>query len=120
MKSIIFIAAIALAPQIVQADTVQEGRTACRNFVNINADMSGVELANAGKCAGMADGTIQVMVYNCSLGANPLLPKAAPPPSVGAAAQAFLNWADAHPELWGERFADGMIAAAMETFPCEN
>ena len=45
---------------------------------------------------------------------------AARAPSVGAGSQAFVNWADANPEKWGFEFADGLILATSEAFPCEG
>jgi len=116
---LLIFAALACIPQLTNADTIQDGRNACRHIDNLNS-ASDAELVGIGKCLGMADGVVQVMVYNCILAADAPVPKASAPPSIGAAIQAFLNWADAHPERWGDSFSAGMMAAAMDTFPCEN
>jgi hypothetical protein len=36
----------------------------------------------------------------------------------GALAQVFVNWADKHPEHWGDSTVDGVITALSETWPC--
>jgi hypothetical protein len=37
-----------------------------------------------------------------------------------AAAQAFMNWATKHPEMWSTHQSIGVIAALHETWPCKN
>jgi hypothetical protein len=38
--------------------------------------------------------------------------------SYGAAMQAFMNWADKHPERWSKPMVVGVIEALNETWPC--
>jgi len=68
----------------------------------------------------MLDGVVTLMVYNCALAPAANIPKAEAPYTTGASIQAFLNWADNHPERWGDSFSEGVIAAMIETFPCRN
>lgn len=39
-------------------------------------------------------------------------------PSYGAYIQAFMNWAQKHPEYWGERNFQGVVAALHQAWPC--
>lgn len=39
-------------------------------------------------------------------------------PTTGAMAQAFINWATAHPEKWGMPHQSGVMLALIETWPC--
>lgn len=40
--------------------------------------------------------------------------------SYGSARQAFLNWADKHPEKWSEEMGFGVIEALRDTWPCKS
>lgn len=40
--------------------------------------------------------------------------------SYGAAKKAFMNWADKHPEKWGDEMNFGVIEALRETWPCKD
>jgi len=120
MRIVAQILVLTLLASHSSADTVQDGRNGCLIVEDLRPDMSDQQLVSVGKCVGMADGVVQVMIYNCIHASDAPVPKASAPPSIGATIQAFLNWSDAHPELWGESFSNGMMAAAMETFPCEN
>jgi hypothetical protein len=42
-----------------------------------------------------------------------------PPPSYGAEVQAFINWANNHPEKWGMPDSVGVAGAMSETWPCQ-
>ena len=101
------------------ATSVQEGRNGCLLVENSKPGMSDQQLFSLGVCIGVAEGLVTLLVYNCTLGADGLIPRTSPPPSIGAAIRNFINWADDNPERWGEDFADGLIIATMETFPCE-
>jgi hypothetical protein len=37
----------------------------------------------------------------------------------GAMVQAFMNWAQKHPERWGEHSSVGVITALRESWPCK-
>lgn len=75
-----------------------------------------------GFCLGVAAGVSQVMVFNCALlkeaGGGDSSLASGQPPSVGAAVQAFINWAESHPESWGTDGIVGMMLAQKQTFPC--
>lgn len=61
-----------------------------------------------------------MLAYNCSSKAEGYWPlyRAEVPYSLGAAIQAYINWARSNPHLWGEQSQDGVILALMEAFPC--
>ena len=41
-----------------------------------------------------------------------------PAPTYGATLQVFKNWAQRHPERWGDKAFVGVIAALREAWPC--
>jgi hypothetical protein len=41
-----------------------------------------------------------------------------PAPTYGARLQAFKNWAQSHPEKWGDQAFVGVITALREVWPC--
>jgi hypothetical protein len=43
-----------------------------------------------------------------------------PVPTYGADIQVFKNWAEKHPERWGDTDMVGVATALQETWPCEN
>lgn len=73
-------------------------------------------------CLGMVAGAIEVLRLNCESAKEGLNPapglRSGPVPSIGAGAQAFVNWARAHPENWGTYEVWGMMMALTEAFPC--
>lgn len=95
-------------------DSVQRGLAECRSAAD------GGFSYEAGRCIGVASGVGSMLAVNCYSigdGYSPSL-KATAPPSTGAAVQAFINWAEDHPERWGDLFAFGMARALVEAFPC--
>ena len=78
------------------------------------------DVFETGSCLGLVRGVGQMLAYNCSSlenGYHPLFIAEAPH-SLGAAVQAFTNWARANPDAWGEDATDGIILALMQAFPC--
>ena len=69
--------------------------------------LQGLAEAMGGNCQSMKEG------YRPA----PYLSIAAPP-SRGAIRQAFKNYAEAHPELWGEWWSSVAAIALAQTFPC--
>ncbi|MBY4893138.1 hypothetical protein KUL25_10215 [Rhodobacteraceae bacterium N5(2021)] len=100
--------------------TVEEIMPACEAAL----DESYLVRRPAGFCIGFITGVWQMMAVNCL---NPE-PRAALPvelqagdiPSWRASVQAFLNWAEDHPEQWDETFFMGTLLALSSTFPCEE
>lgn len=82
--------------------------------------LSDAEIATAVRCVAFIRGVGGVLAYNCSSREEGYFPlyAAEQPPSLGAAIQAYVNWARSNPEFWGEDAQDGAILALMETFPC--
>jgi len=39
-------------------------------------------------------------------------------PPIGAGVRVFTNWANAHPDLWGESDTLGVTTALVQTWPC--
>ena len=81
-----------------------------------------------GICIGLIAGVSSVMLLNVGLlkGATTsdgiALPAMCPtgrPPSYGAMIQAFVNWAEVHPEEWDTSADIGIIFALQEKWPCK-
>ena len=103
------------------ATTVSEAQEACESaleFVAAPAERNFQETLVIGQCVGVAIGVVQVMVYNCELAPEAVVAKSSDPPSVKHTIEAFVEWADANPSLGNESFADGMMSAIMEAYPC--
>lgn len=100
--------------------TVQYLLQSCQGAMGARANVSGLD---AGFCFGVVAGAAHVLAMNCSAyraGALTLPRLAAEfPPTWGAGAQAFINWAEAKPERWGDFGTTGMFEALTESFPCE-
>jgi hypothetical protein len=100
-----------------------ESRTVQQLFSECEAGMNNEgSVFNYGYCLGAVAGVSQVMAANCDGGkSEPSLAwlSASLPPSHGAGVQAFVNWAEAHPEQWGAYELTGVILAIRQTFPCK-
>lgn len=73
-------------------------------------------------CLGYILGVGQLMAMNAEFGDNFALcavPKGVPP-SGAAMIQAFLNWAEKHPESLTQRNLLGVALALRETWPCPS
>jgi hypothetical protein len=77
-------------------------------------------------CAGFISGIGDLMRVNGAV-INPFRKEADAPirdermcgqPSYGAQMQAFVNWAEKHPQLWNMPRAFGVISALSESWPC--
>ena len=71
-------------------------------------------------CLGYILGVGQLMAVNAEFGDNFALcavPKGEAP-SGRAMIQAFLSWAEKHPESWSQRHLLGVALALRETWPC--
>lgn len=78
----------------------------------------------AGYCSGFIAGVWYMMSINCI---NEDFREALSPDfqagyvsSPRARVQAFLNWAEDHPEAWGEPMFFGVVNSLSSTFPCEE
>lgn len=131
MRATLFAASLALAVSqsmvIAQEDdgwSVQAMLYACEDAQAIVAgksDRSFRAIHDAGRCLGFMRGLGVMLAYNCSskeMGYSPFY-QAAVPPALGAVIQAYVNWARANPEMWGEQAQDGALLAIMDTFPCD-
>lgn len=119
MKILALVLLLALGSK-ASAVTVQELLPECRQIIS---DGPVTDYFAAGRCLGLIAGTSQVMAFNCSerqngVGINPRL-AAVLPPSHGAGAQAFVNWATDNPQAWGMDGTLGVMSALAATFPCE-
>ena len=116
----VFLLCVAFSLSFAEAQTVLTGRKGCLAVQQIvEGSEVGVDAYSAGVCVAMAQGIGTMMTYNCSLAPHALIPKASPPRSVNEVIIEFLDWAEQHPERWGDEFSDGMIAAIMNAFPCQ-
>lgn len=103
-----FLMATAPATALEQKSyTVQELRNFCRG--------SGEGLAY---CLGFIGGTAAVMFMNGDAGSAGLWTACGEDPPFDAMRQAFLNWADKHPEHWGIEALAGVGIAIKATWPC--
>lgn len=129
-KSFVFKAALITtlitvsAPVQAQTATVQEALFGCK--VVLSLGVQGIETVDqaigVSSCMAVVDTVTTMLAYGChssTIGYAPLY-SASPPSSTGAAVQTFVNWAEANPQMWGENAVDGVIAAIMETFTCEE
>ena len=110
------------APQTV-ADLLSDCRAALTH-PRASASILGVK---GWQCSLMAPTYGVILLSNCEVlqggealvdGGSALAGQAARPPGPAAAIQAFVTWAEAHPERGSEPAGDGFIAAMMEAFPC--
>jgi hypothetical protein len=71
-------------------------------------------------CLGYILGVGQLMVMNAEFGDNFAIcavPKGGIPPA-RAMIQAFMTWAEKHPESWSQRTLMGVALALKESWPC--
>jgi hypothetical protein len=109
-------------PQTVGDWSVQKVLFLCESAYRLNTGetLTPEEITGAAICTALIRGIGGVLAYNCSSREEGYLPlyAAEKPASLGAAIQAYINWAKANPDFWGEDAQDGVILALMETFPC--
>lgn len=102
------------------ADTVQDLLPDCRQVLG---DGPVLDEFRTGVCLGLVAGASQVLAFNCSerlrgVEIDPRL-TAALPPTHGAGAQAFVNWAMDNPQSWGMDGTLGIMSSLVATFPCQ-
>jgi hypothetical protein len=72
-------------------------------------------------CIGFISGIGDLMLVN-GLGVKPFdnakYESSCGRPSYGAQVQAFVNWAEKHPDLWDGPRAIGVVEALRESWPC--
>ncbi|MEP3055804.1 hypothetical protein [Ascidiaceihabitans sp.] len=75
-------------------------------------------------CSFRIQGIIEIMIQNCLSQAHGFTPLSsltmAKPPSLGAAKQAYINYMNANPQIWGSFWSHAVIPALSEAFPCEE
>lgn len=74
-------------------------------------------------CLGLVSGTLAMMSATCrfireGFGGNPIIASDGSEVTVGAALQAFKNWARDNPQEWSKRDNAGIVIALRTTFPC--
>ena len=125
MKRLAMAALIGLVnapPSVAQEKTVGEMVPHCERAASL-VYRSEDELAGGAYCLGVLTGAQMVMALNCSTATSGTF---APHPGLstganfaaGALAQAFANWARAHPERWGDPFTSGAASTLAESYPC--
>jgi hypothetical protein len=124
--ALVILAAMLASPAMADRDSVGTLRNLCRSqngveklmcleYVTGVFDMTVLAgFAYKGEIDTPADraiiGLLGAACYN--IAANETLP-------MGAVVQAFLNWADRHPQEWGKSRAFGVSAALSEAWPCK-
>jgi hypothetical protein len=118
-RTLVVLCALAAGLSVASAQNTgpqntQELYGMCRNERN---------LANQGLCLGYVSGIGDMMtvlgIYNKQKQIKGLVPwSMCGQQSYGAMMQAFVNWAQAHPEAWSENQAYGVMRALHEKWPC--
>ncbi|ESY58314.1 hypothetical protein X745_04670 [Mesorhizobium sp. LNJC374B00] len=100
------------------ASAAQGGLTTQELLNNCNASpgSSAVSLC-IGYVSGVADTMMQVRGSDADLVGS--CPSQNPTPTYGAYRQVFKNWAEKHPEKWGEPMFHGVRDALREMWPCQ-
>jgi len=123
-RTIMFsVALIGLGTAESQAEIiVQDMLPGCNAAATMDQSADNKTFNDASFCLGLMLGTMQLMSFNCSAieagFSTPPQLRAEMPPSTGAAAQAFVNWAKENPQAWDNHFVSGAIHAIREAFPC--
>jgi hypothetical protein len=113
---VILLSALVLCRQAEAQDkpdqTVQGLYMACKE--------TNMDQFDRGRCLGFISGIGDVMAvigsgrHDLQLG----LCGPSPTPTYGAMIQAFMNWAEKHPEQWNIAQEAGVVIALRETWPC--
>ena len=87
-------------------------------------DCEAVGTQRATYCLGLVSGIGWILRLNCDSREvgwkpNPML-SAGGAPTLGAAKQAFMNWARANPQEWSTDAVAGVVLALREAFPCQE
>ena len=123
MKAAIYLLLI-LGPMSLQAQEVPKNYTAetmlnlCRGTAEEDAELQSMV------CTFRIQGVTSIMVENClsmEQGFDPLpILSSQLPPSKGAARQAFMNFMEKNPDVWGLPWHMPLSLALAETFPCDK
>ena len=97
---------LGVSPAVGQGHTVQTLRGWCKQPQ---------DTYDFAICLGYVTGTADTLV---EIGASNKLGMCGRP-TYGVAIQAFLNWADSHPEYWDRDKSFGAIVALHEKWPCK-
>jgi hypothetical protein len=117
----------ATSPVDAQVSTVADAMHLCTEAGHrLTRPVTPQEAHDIGFCAGVAAGVAWVMMSNCNVyriapntySAGSGL-RAAPPITLGAALQAFRNWARENPQFWNEPMPEGAVRGLNKGIPCE-
>lgn len=115
------VASIALCPasakEVAKGYTAEEMLRLCQGeAVEMPSDFQNLT------CTFRLQGAVELMIMNCSSVVDGRDPdrrlSSGKPPSMGAMRQAFINYMNGHPEVWGQPWFEAVAGAASETFPC--
>lgn len=116
--TVLFLIFFAPAFSQSRSGTVQEPLDDCEDFTENRGG------GGAFYCLGMVAGAHEVLRLNCNsveYESNPTPSlRSGPIPTIGAGAQAFVNWARDHPQNWSTPQVWGMTMALTEAFPCPH
>lgn len=96
----------------------QELARQCQNSAGNARNTTAVEDREGFFCLGVILGAYSVMNANCANGNSRLT--AGRMPSLGAGAQAYLNYVSSNPARWGDPAMNSVFAALAQAFPCRN
>jgi len=117
-----FIAAFAFlitASEKSEAFTVEEALRSCQSANIAGGILNTSKKAwSHGICAGALRQASFMMKTSCNSDAGIFRSKIHP--SIGAAWQAFQNWAEDNPQQWNIPFEAGVVDAISQTFPCQR
>ena len=109
-----------LAAPVSAQQTIEDLIPACEAA----ADESYIVRRPAGYCVGFISGVWFMMNVNCiNADYRHAIPQGLQAGNVSswrAMVQAFLNWAEDHPEEWGEPVLVGVYTSLSSTFPCDE
>lgn len=122
---VVHMATAPLFAEEVKPDSISKDYTAeamlelCRG----NASGTAKELQSM-ICTFRLQGITNILILNCGSINDGFSPApnltAGFPPSKGAVRQAYKNFMEENPELWGKYWSDIAALAISTTFPCEN
>jgi Rap1a immunity proteins len=118
-RQLLLCALVGLSPLVI-TPAVAETRNDVQELYQWCKDQTAGSAYNS-YCLGVVVGVSQTLYHVGELDhGHPLAICGEPGPTIGAEAQAFINWAEKNPDKWGWPAANGVIIALKEKWPCKK